>query len=313
MQDYPDRDVVICECFCRDGLQHEPVVLATATKANIINKLGAIGFKRIEATSYSNPKVIPQFTDASELIKLINLQDKTYYKGTCPNVRAVQRAIHDQDQGYGVNEISFLVSASESHSLKNLKRSIADQRSNIAEMTNLASDRFRIIGTVSVAFGCPFEGSVNPDAVLEAVSYFYSLGIKHITLGDTTGMAVPSTVQSMYQQILQIADDIVPIAHFHDSRGTALLNNMAAYEAGVRYFDSAIGGVGGHPHKVKYGGGYTGNACTEDLVNMFESCGIKTGIDLNGLMNLSAECEQILGRKLNSHVALSGWNSLLGH
>ncbi len=306
------KDVVICECFCRDGLQHEVNTIATRVKVDLINRFSQAGFARIEATSYSNPKVIPQFADASDVLRAIHMHKNVYYKATCPNVRAVERAVADLELNHGANEISFLVSASESHSLKNLKRSRADQWQNIADMTRAGLYKFRIIGTISVAFGCPFEGYVDPAVVLSDVERFYSLGIKHVTLGDTTGMATPKTVRSLYKKMFDIADDIVPIAHFHDTRGTALVNYMAAYEQGVRYFDSAVGGVGGHPAGLKYGGGYTGNACTEDLVNLFESCGINTGIDLTALQEISRLCENILGRQLNSHVAVSGWNSLIG-
>lgn len=303
--------VVICECFCRDGLQHEPTMLDTATKVQLVDRLSALGFGRIEATSYSNPAVIAQFADASDVLSSIQRKSGVYYKATCANLRAVQRAVADLEKGYGANEISVLVSASESHSQKNLRRSRADQWDNIRNMVELADGRFRVIGTISVAFGCPFEGRVPVEQVLGDIQKFRELGIRHITLGDTTGMATPGTTKRLFLEMMRIAPDVTPIAHFHDSRGTALLNCLAAYEAGVRYFDSAIGGVGGHPQQVKYGGGYTGNACTEDLVGLFESMGISTGIDKNGLLEASAQCEEILGRQLNSHVSRTGWNPLV--
>lgn len=303
--------VVICECFCRDGLQHEPTILDTATKVRLVDRLSALGFGRIEATSYSNPAVIAQFADASDVLRGIQRKSGVYYKATCANLRAVQRAVADLDKGHGANEISMLVSASESHSQKNLKRSRAEQWDNIRAMVELAAGRFRVIGTISVAFGCPFEGRVAVEQVLEDVRRFRALGVRHITLGDTTGMATPETTKQLFGDMMRVAPDATPIAHFHDSRGTALLNYVAAYEAGVRYFDSAMGGVGGHPHQVKYGGGYTGNACTEDLVGLFESMGIPTGIDKDGLLEASALCEQVLGRPLNSHVARTGWNPLV--
>jgi hydroxymethylglutaryl-CoA lyase len=199
------------------------------------------------------------------------------------------------------------VSATESHSQKNLNRSREAQWQNIAAMAAAAKGRFRLVGTVSVAFGCPFEGKVAVDTVLSDVEKFSVLGIEHVTLGDTIGAATPASVKAMFGEL----EGVTPIAHFHDTRGTGLVNYVAAYEEGVRYFDSSFGGVGGHPAKVKYGGGFTGNVCTEDLVNLFESMGIATGIDLDGLLETAEFCEQALGRELYGRVTRSGLNPLL--
>ena len=172
-----------------------------------------------------------------------------------------------------------------------------------------AGGRFRMVGTVSVAFGCPFEGKVEPGSVAEDIAKFVTLGVEHVAIGDTTGMATPFSIQSLLNR-LKAAKNLIPIAHFHDSRGTGLVNCVAAYEAGVRHFDSSFGGVGGHPAKVKYGGGFTGNVCTEDLVGLFESMGIATGIDLNQLLTTAELCEQALGRELHGRVTRSGLNPL---
>jgi hydroxymethylglutaryl-CoA lyase len=300
-------EVTLCECFARDGLQHEPAFVPTATKRALVERFAALGFPRVEATSYSNPKVVPQFADASEVLKSIQRKPEVFYKATCANVKAVERAVADLDAGHGANEISLLVSATESHTRRNLKRSRAEQWQNIAAMVDAAGGRFRMIGTVSVAFGCPFEGKVDAGSVIADVERFRSLGVEHVALGDTTGMATPRSVRSIFEKI----KDVTPIAHFHDSRGTGLVNYVAAYEAGVRHFDSSFGGVGGHPAKVKYGGGFTGNVCTEDLVNLFESMGIDTGIDLDGLLATAELCEQALGRELHGRVTRSGLNPLI--
>ena len=297
-------DVTLCECFARDGLQHEPGFVPTATKRALVERFAALGFPRVEATSYSSPKVVPQFADASELMKSLKRNSKTYYKATCANVRAVERALADLDAGYGASEISLLVSASEGHSKKNLNRSRAEQWQNVAEMARAAKGRFRLVGTVSVAFGCPFEGKVAPETVLKDVEKFASLGVTHVALGDTIGTATPEAVRNLVSQIKNPQLNL--IAHFHDSRGTGLVNTVAAYEAGVRWFDSSFGGVGGHPAKVKYGDGFTGNVCTEDLVNLFESMGISTGVDLDGLLATAEFCEQTLGRELYGRVTRSG-------
>jgi hydroxymethylglutaryl-CoA lyase len=300
--------VTLCECFARDGLQHEPAFVPTATKRALIERFAALGFPRVEATSYSNPKVVPQFADASELLRTLTRRPQVFYKATCANVKAVERALADLDAGYGANEISLLVSATEAHTRKNLNRTRAEQWQNIADMVKAANGRFRMVGTVSVAFGCPFEGKVDAGSVLADVERFAQLGVAHVALGDTTGMATPLSVASMFEKIQQ---PVVPIAHFHDTRGTGLVNYVAAYEAGVRHFDSSFGGVGGHPAKVKYGGGFTGNVCTEDLVSLFESMGIDTGIDTGRLLETAEFCEQALGRELHGRVTRSGLSPLI--
>lgn len=301
--------VVLCECFARDGLQHEPAFVPTAVKRALIERFAALGFRRVEATSYSNPKVVPQFADASDLLRELPRRDGVFYKATCANPKAVERARVDQDAGFGVNEISLLVSATESHTQKNLKCSRAEQWANVEEMVRSADGRFRLVGTVSVAFGCPFEGKVDPGIVVEDAERFAALGVRHVAIGDTTGMATPLSVRDLCDRLSQL-DGLVPIAHFHDSRGTGLVNYVAAYEAGVHHFDSSFGGVGGHPVKVTYGGGHTGNVCTEDLVSLFESMGIGTGIDLEGLLAAARACEQALGRELHGRVTRTGLNLL---
>jgi hydroxymethylglutaryl-CoA lyase len=295
--------VTLCECFARDGLQHEPAFVPTATKRALIERFAALGFPRIEATSYSNPKLVPQFADASELLASLPRRDGVHYKATCANPKALERALADFETGFGVNEISLLVSASEAHTQKNLNRTRAEQWANVEEMVRLAGGRFRLVGTVSVAFGCPFEGKVDPGVVANDVAKFVSLGVMHVALGDTTGLATPDSVKDMAARMPKGA---ALVAHFHDTRGTGLVNCVAAYEAGIRFFDSSFGGVGGHPAKVQYGGGYTGNVCTEDLVSLFESMSIGTGIDLDGLLATAEYCEKVLGRELHGRVTRGG-------
>jgi hydroxymethylglutaryl-CoA lyase len=291
--------VTVCECFARDGLQHEPAFVPTAIKRALLERFAALGFPRIEATSYSNPKVVPQFADASELLRSLPRREGVHYKATCANPKAVERALADLEAGFGVNEISLLVSATEAHTQKNLNRTRAEQWKNVDAMARMANGRFRLVGTVSVAFGCPFEGKVDPGVVAEDVARFVALGVERVALGDTTGLATPDSVKDM---VARLPKDATLIAHFHDTRGTGLVNCVAAHEAGIRFFDSSFGGVGGHPAKVKYGGGYTGNVCTEDLVSLLESMGIDTGIDLDRLIDTARYCEQVLGRELHGRV-----------
>lgn len=303
--------VVLCECFARDGLQHEPAFVATEHKRALIEQFASIGFQRVEATSYSNPKVVPQFADASELLDQLQRRSGVFYKATCANLKAIERARADNAAGVGVNEVSLLLSASESHTMRNLRTSRAEQWSNVQQMIEAARGGFRLVGTISVAFGCPFEGQVDPGVVLADAQRLVASGVRHVALGDTTGMATPRSVRQLFGRLMHEVPGIVPIAHFHDTRGTALANCVAAYEAGVRYFDSAFGGVGGHPARVQYGEGFTGNVCTEDLVHLFESLDIATGIDIDALMRTSAQCEEVLGRTLHSRVARSGVSALL--
>lgn len=305
-----EPDVVLCECFARDGLQHETVHLSTEAKVSLIDRFAKLGFRRVEATSYSNPKVIPQFGDASDLLRTLPRRTNVFYKATCANVRAVERALADKTQGHGANEISLLVSATDTHSQKNLARSREDQWRNIAEMVAAGTGHFRLVGTISMAFGCPFEGRVSESSVLRDVERFLELGVDHVTLGDTTGVATPVSIKRLFGEMLSNRSGVTAIAHLHDTRGTALANCVAALDAGVRYFDCAFGGVGGHPVKVKYGGGYTGNVCTEDLVDLFESMGVHTGIDRAALLETVQACEDALGRELLGRVARSGLNHL---
>ncbi|WP_217578690.1 hydroxymethylglutaryl-CoA lyase [Mesorhizobium sp. GbtcB19] len=299
--------VVICECFARDGLQHEAVALGTRAKIGIIDTIADAGFSRIEATSYSHPAHVPAFADASDVLKGIRRRKDVYYKATCPNRKAVERALADHAAGHGAEELSLLVSATEAHTERNLRTTRKQQWRNVDEMAALAGDDFRLIGVVSMAFGCPFEGRVDQGAVTADIAHFASIGVRHVTVGDTTGHGTPSTVRSLFERIAKDVPEVTAIAHFHDTRGTALANCVAAYEAGCRWFDSALGGVGGHPAQIQYGEGYTGNVATEDLVNLFESEGIATGLDLDRLRKASLLCEEVLGRPLQSRVARAGY------
>src|SRR5207244_13512978 len=190
--------VTVCECFARDGLQHEATFVPTTAKRALVERFDTLGVRCVEATCYSNPKVVPQFADASELLKSLGRKPGVHYKATCANVRAVERALADVDAGFGANEISLLVSATEAHSQKNLNRSRAEQWQNIEEMARAAKGRFRLVGTVSVAFGCPFEGKVDPASVADDARRFHSLGVEHVALGATLGPAPPPAATAMF-------------------------------------------------------------------------------------------------------------------
>ena len=299
--------VTICECFARDGLQHEKVALPTADKVAAIDAFTAAGFQRIEATSYSHPDRVPAFCDSSAVLARIGRRAGVSYKATCPNVRAVRRAVADLDSGHGAEEISLLVSATEAHTARNLRSTRAAQWEQVTEMVRLAAGRFRLVGVVSVALGCPFEGAVDPGAVVADVARFAELGVGLVSIGDTTGQGTPRTVRALFRRILAEVPGVAPVAHFHNTRGAGLANCMAALQAGCKYFDSAMGGVGGHPAQIQYGGGMTGNVATEDLVNLLEAEGVPTGLDGAALLDASGLCERLLGRALNSMVARAGF------
>lgn len=303
--------VTISECFARDGLQNEPGFIPTATKVALLDRFSNLGFPRIEATSYSNPKVVPQFADATEVLATMRRRAGAFYKATCANLRAVERANQDFDAGKGANEISLLASASEAHSQKNLRATKEEQWDKIAQMVEAAAGRFRLIGSLSVVFGCPSEGRVDPGVVADDCARFEALGIRHVSLGDTTGLATPASTRALWTRVRESASEVTLIAHFHDTRGAGLANCVAAYEAGCHWFDSSFGGVGGHPAKVKYGGGFTGNVATEDLVNLFESMSIPTGIDLDGLIQTAEFCEAALARRLNGRTTRTGLSPLI--
>lgn len=298
--------VTICECFARDGLQHEPDFVPTDTKLSTIGAFVAAGFRRVEATSYSHPERVPAFRDASDLLARLPRGPGVSFKATCPNPRAVHRALADLDAGNGADELSLLVSATESHTGRNLRTTRARQWENVEEMVRLAGGRFTLVGVISVALGCPFEGHVDPGRVVDDFGRFAELGVSLVTVGDTTGLGVPTTVGPLFARLVKEFPDVPAVAHFHNTRGTALANCVAALDAGCRYFDSAFGGVGGHPARIGYGSGLTGNTCTEDLVAMFEAMGVGTGLDLDLLMAASARCEETLGRPLHSMVARAG-------
>ncbi len=300
--------VVLCECFARDGLQHEAQFVPTDQKRTLLESFLGLGFRRIEATSYANPQVIPQFRDATDVLRGLPRRPGVAWIATCPNPRGVERAVADRAGGAGVDELSLLVSATDAHSERNLKRDRKAQWDNVEAMVAAASGAFGLGGVISVAFGCPFEGAVDPAVVHQDIERFAALGITRVTLADTVGMATPVTTRAMFQRVIRDYPDITFVAHAHDTRGTGLVNYVAALESGIVNFDSSFGGAGGHPATIQYGGGYTGNVVTEDWIDLLESMGVATGIDLERLIPVARACETLLGRELFGRVTRSGLN-----
>jgi len=299
-------DVILCECFARDGLQHEPGTIPAAEKAAMIDRIADVGFRRIEITSFAHPKYVPQFADADAVLAAVRPRPGVLFKATCPNAQAVRRARDALARGRGPEELSFLVSASEGHTRKNLRRSRAEQWANVEEMAAEAGDGFTLVGTISVALGCPFEGEVPPERVLEDARRFVALGVNRIAIGDTVGSGTPPRVRALVALLRDALPEAVFIAHFHDSRGTGIANCVAALDAGLRHFDTALGGTGGHPAEIAYGEGFTGNVCTEDLATLFEAMGVSTGLDPERMRDAGRAAEAMLGRTLHSRALRVG-------
>jgi hydroxymethylglutaryl-CoA lyase len=297
--------VTLCECIARDGLQHEPSILPTADKLRLIGAVAEAGFARIEATSYAHPNVVPAFADASDVLAGLKRNGACRFKATAPNMKAVERALEDRQLGHGAEELSLLVSASEGHSQRNLRASRAEQWERVEAMSVSARGAFRLVGVVSTAFACPFDGPTDPAIVVADAARFAGLGCDLVTIGDTTGHATPARVRTLFAELVAL-DGVTPVAHFHDTRGTGLANCLAALETGCTHFDSAIGGTGGNPAGIAYGEGYTGNVATEDLVNMLEADGIDTGVDWDALMRASELAASLLGRPLEARSPRAG-------
>jgi hydroxymethylglutaryl-CoA lyase len=298
--------LVLCECFARDGLQHETRQIPAEAKIAMIERIADAGFRRIEITSFSHPQQVPQFADAEAVLKGVKRRPGVLFKATCPNPQAVNRALEAKQGGWGPDEISLLVSASEGHSQKNLHRTREEQWLNVAEMAALARDNFVMVGTISVVFDCPFDGPTPQERVLQDAERFAAMGVTRIAIGDTIGSATPPRVRDLIGWLHGALPEATFIAHFHDSRGTGVANTLAAVEAGLTHADCALGGTGGHPAKIAYGEGFTGNTCTEDLVTALHAMGYETGLDLPKLYEAGREAERLLGRQLYSKAVRLG-------
>ncbi|MBI5605006.1 MAG: hydroxymethylglutaryl-CoA lyase [Deltaproteobacteria bacterium] len=296
--------VSIVEVGPRDGLQNEAEFVPTDQKIALIECLSETGLKRIEITSFVHPKAIPQLQDSEEVVKRIPKKPGIIYATLVPNEKGLERALTA-----GVEEIGLFVSASEAHNQKNVRMSIADSLKgfrNIAEKA-LAS-KIRMRGYIVTAFGCPYEGKVGPEKVEFIIEEYQALGVHEIALGDTTGMANPLMVSRLLEQITPRFGQTALSLHFHDTRGLALANILAALQQGVLIFDGSIGGLGGCP----YAPGASGNVATEDLVNMLEEMGIDTGINLEKLIGCAGFAREIIKKELPGRLIRAGkvcWQS----
>ncbi len=303
--------VTITECWARDGLQNQDEVVPTELKVKFIEACADAGLRSIEVTSFAHPKYLPQFADAEEVLRPVRRRPGVSLIAFVPNEKGLERCLTFCQRGYGPDAVGSVVSASEAHNLANLRRTIAESKADLERVARRALGAgLTFIGGVSTAFGCPIQGDVPVDDVLALARWYADLGVRKVLFGDTTGVGNPFQVEAVFEMIRERVPDLIPIAHFHNTRGTGLANCVAALRAGVTHFDSAVGGVGGRP---KFTNGeypvvsdYTGNVCTEDLVALFEEMGVRTGIDLDRLESVGRLAEEILGHELHSHTLRTG-------
>jgi hydroxymethylglutaryl-CoA lyase len=292
--------VRIREVGPRDGFQNEPETIPTAEKIRLIDLLSATGLKRLEVTSFVRPEVIPQLSDAEEVLAGVQRREGVAFSVLIPNERGLERALALRDR---FDEINVFVSASETHNRKNVNRSIEESLAGLERTLAAAREAgLRCEGVISTSFGCPYEGEVPPERVFAIAERLAAAGCSEIGFGDTTGMANPRQVGEFFAAAQERLGSVERTAHFHNTRGQGLANVLAALEQGVESFESSFGELGGCPVPP----GATGNIASEDLVSMLDEMGVGTGIDLPALVGASREAESALGRPLGSHVLTAG-------
>jgi hydroxymethylglutaryl-CoA lyase len=294
-------DVRIREVGPRDGFQNEPEIIATADKVRLIDQLARTGLRRLEVTSFVRPDVIPQLADAAEVLDAIDPPDGVSLSVLIPNERGLDRALERRDR---FHEVNVFLSASETHNRRNVNRSIEESLSGLERVLGRAREAgLRCEGVISVAFGCPYEGHVPPERVFAIARRLIDAGAEEIGFGDTTGMANPVQVREFFPAARDgLGQEVELTAHLHNTRGQGLANVYAAYETGVRSFESSFGELGGCPVPK----GATGNVATEDVVSMLHEIGADTGIDLGRLLEAARAAQEILGRPLGSHLLTAG-------
>jgi hydroxymethylglutaryl-CoA lyase len=273
----------------RDGLQSWPATLPTPAKVGLITSLLDCGFRRVEATSMVHPKWVPQLADAEAVLEA--LQDRRdQLRVLVPNGKGLDRAL-----AAGIRNVGVTVAATDGYNQHNLNRSVKDTLGEIAEITTRAGrDAIVVDASISVAFGCPYEGQVSPQRVADVAKALAEDNIEEISLGDTIGIANPAQVEALFQDLKAQLPAVRWGAHFHDTRGTALANLLSALETGVDLFEGSVGGIGGSP----FAPGTAGNLCSEDALAMLEAMGIGTGVDVNRLVEVARGLERTLGAPL---------------
>jgi isopropylmalate/homocitrate/citramalate synthase len=280
------RSVTICDVGPRDGLQNEPETFEPAFRAALVNRLAAAGLPRVEAASFVRADAVPQMAGAEEVVAAIERRDGTEYSGLALNEKGYERLAAS-----GLDRVNFTLAATESFSERNANQSIAEAQA--AAENVIARSQLPVTLTISVAFGCPFEGRVDPGVVAEIAARFPTA---EIVLADTIGVATPKQVRGLVERTR------APGVHLHNTRNTGYANAVAALESGATLFDASCGGLGGCPYAPRA----TGNIATEDLVYLFDGEGVETGIDLDALVAASQWLEGALGRRLEGQVYRAG-------
>jgi isopropylmalate/homocitrate/citramalate synthase len=281
-------DVTICDVGPRDGLQNEAEILEPLARAELVNRLGAAGLPRIEAVSFVRPDAVPQMSGAEEVVEAIERRDGVEYSGLALNDRGYERLLATGK----LDRVNFTLAATESFNRRNGNQSLDEARAagdRVVEQSELP-----VTVTISCAFGCPFEGRVDPDAVAAIAEQFD--GRAEVVLADTIGVATPSQVRALVERTGARG------AHLHNTRNTGYANALAALDAGATLLDASVGGLGGCPYAPRA----TGNIATEDLVYLLEGEGVRTGIDLDALVAVSEWLEAVLGRRLEGYVYRAG-------
>ncbi len=292
-------EVRIYEVGPRDGLQAEATVVTTDAKLAFIGMLADAGLREIEATSFVRPDAIPQLADADELLRRLDRRPGVRYPALVPNARGLERAIAAE-----LDAICLITAATDSYVQHNIGMSIDE---SLATFEPIAAEARRrgwwIRGYVSTAFGCPYDGEVDERAVVSVAERLLRLGADELSISDTVGVATPADVRRVLAALSAagIGSDVVAL-HLHDTRGTALANVMAAMELGIRCFDASTGGTGGSP----YAPGSAGNLATEDLVYLLDREGVRSGVDLDGVLAAGRFISTQLGRELSSKLGRAG-------
>jgi hydroxymethylglutaryl-CoA lyase len=302
MNDAYSEALIVQEVAPRDGLQIEKQWVETDDKIALIDGLSACGFTRIEAGSFVSPKAIPALRDGDAVFNGIRRGQGVIYVALVPNVKGAERAL-----AASADELNLVMSASQTHNRANMRMSCESSLAGFGDIVRLVQDapyRVSLNATVATAFGCPFEGRIDEDRVVSIARTYREMGIAGITLADTTGMANPRQVARLVARVLEYVPSADLTLHFHNTRGLGLANVLAAYDAGARRFDAALGGLGGCP----FAPGASGNICTEDLVNLCDETGIPTGVDLQKLIALSRTLPALVGHEVSGQVAKAGRN-----
>ncbi|MFC3050658.1 hydroxymethylglutaryl-CoA lyase [Kordiimonas pumila] len=299
-----DARVEIVEVGARDGLQNEQVSFSTDQKLTLLTKAMDAGLKRLEVASFVHPKLVPQMADAEAVVAGLPDDNSVEYIGLVLNKRGYMRALATRDGNKrGVDEVGCVATASDGFGQKNQGQTRAESVEVAKEIIQLAHrDGVKAQVTISVAFGCPFDGEISAQAVVDMAKELAAANPREIAIADTIGVATPMQVYDLFSALKAELPDVPLRAHFHNTRNTGIANAWAAYQAGVRVLDSSIAGLGGCPFAPRA----TGNIGTEDLLYMLDRSGVQTDVDLDALINLSAWVEEILGRPVPSMVAHAG-------